>query len=142
MELTKKSIRLFAISLHHVYIVHFNKQLCFFFLIEGYNQLLLPSLDPIHISRLSLVQGAEKKVNINLNFMDIDMSGLKNAIAYKASGFNEISKLDYVDIRFKIPKLTIDGPYKSSGRILVLPIVGDGICHMELGILTNYFVFS
>lgn len=79
------------------------------------------------------MQGAEKKVNINLNFMDIDLSGIKNAIVYKASGFNEISKLDYIDIRFKLPKLTIDGPYKSSGRILILPIVGNGLCHMTLG---------
>lgn len=61
------------------------------------------------------------------------MSGLKNAVVYKANGFNEISKLNFVDIRFKMPKLTIDGPYKSNGRILVLPIVGDGISHMELG---------
>lgn len=103
-----------------------------YYFIQGYNQLLLPSLDPIHIQRLNLVQGPESKVNINLNFMNILLGGISKAKVYKVSGFNEVSKLDYIDIRFKTPKLTIDGPYKSNGRILVLPIVGNGISHMEL----------
>lgn len=68
--------------------------------------------------------------------MDIKLGGISKAQVYKASGFNEISKLNHIDIRFKTPKLTIDGPYKSDGRILLLPIVGEGIAHLELG---NFF---
>lgn len=102
---------------------------------QGYSQLLLPSLDPIHIQRMNLVQGPESKVNIALNFMNIKMRGLSKAKLYKASGFNEPSKLDLIDFRFKTPKLMIDGPYSSKGRILVLPIDGKGISHMHLGML-------
>lgn len=84
---------------------------------------------------MNLVQGPESKVNIALNFTNIQMRGLSKAKVYKASGFNEPSKLDIIDFRFKTPKLMIDGPYTSKGRILVLPIVGNGISHMQLGML-------
>jgi hypothetical protein len=94
---------------------------------------LLPSLDPINIHRLNLVQGGESKVNIALHFTDVKLSGLSKAKAYKANGFNEVSKMDYVDIRLKIPKLSIDGPYHSKGTILVLPIQGNGTSHLSLG---------
>jgi hypothetical protein len=82
---------------------------------------------------MNLVQGPESKVNIEVNFMNIEMSGLSKAIFYKASGFSEPSKLNSIDIRFKTPKLMINGPYRSKGRILVLPIIGNGTCNMQLG---------
>lgn len=84
---------------------------------------------------MNLVQGPESKVNIVLNFMNIEMRGISKAKVYKASGFNEPSKLNMIDFRFKTPKLMIDGPYTSKGRILVLPIVGNGTSHMDLGML-------
>lgn len=89
---------------------------------------------------MNLVQGPESKVNIALNFMDIEMSGLSKAKVYKASGFNEPSKLDFIDFRFKTPRLVIDGPYRSKGRILVLPIIGNGTSHMQLGML-RFFMY-
>lgn len=72
-------------------------------------------------------------MNIALHFTDVKLGGLSKAKVYKANGFNEISKMDYVDIRLKIPKFTIDGPYTSKGRILVLPIQGNGTSHLSLG---------
>lgn len=89
---------------------------------------------------MNLVQGPESKVNIVLNFMNIEMRGLSKATVYKASGFNEASKLDSIDLRFKTPRLTISGPYTSNGRILVLPIVGNGTSYMQLGTSVSSFL--
>lgn len=95
---------------------------------------------------MNLIQGPESKVSITLNFMDIEMRGLSKAIVYKASGFNEPSKLNFIDFRFKTPKLMIDGPYSAKGLIIILPLNGNGTSHMHLGMskfpsFENYFIF-
>lgn len=90
---------------------------------------------------MNLLQGADSKVNIALYFNDIDLFGLSKAKVYKASGFNEISKLNTIDIRFSTPQLMIVGPYKANGRILVLPIKGNGTSHIILGEFRGYFCY-
>lgn len=102
-------------------------------LFEGYFPLLLPSLDPLRINKMNLIQGGDNKVNIALYFNDIDFMGLSKAKVYKVAGFNEPSKLDFIEIRFVTPAFTLVGPYKSSGRILLLPINGHGITNIMLG---------
>jgi hypothetical protein len=82
---------------------------------------------------MNILQGAESRVNIALYFSNIDMFGLSKAKVYKAAGFNRPSELDVVDIRFKTPSLMIVGPYKASGRILLLPLSGQGKSSMILG---------
>ncbi|KAG5681946.1 hypothetical protein PVAND_011347 [Polypedilum vanderplanki] len=101
---------------------------------KGYQQLLLlPTLDPLHINKMSLVQGAESsRVKIALHFNNIDMLGLSKAEVYKASGFNKASDLDMIEIRFKTPKLMIVGPYKANGRIVLLPLIGAGYSTLML----------
>ena len=83
---------------------------------------------------MSIIQGAESPINIVLDFKDVSLGGLSKATAYKASGFrkNDVLKLD---IRFKSPVLTLSGPYKINGRVLVLPIQGNGLSNITLGLL-------
>ena len=95
----------------------------------------MPSLDPLHIRKLNLIQGAGHRVNIELFFNEIDMTGLSKAVAYKASGFNE-NPSDVIDIRFTTPKLVINGPYKVKGQISFLPLNGNGQSELSLGIKT------
>jgi Haemolymph juvenile hormone binding protein (JHBP) len=106
-------------------------------LLKGFYPLLLPALDPLHIGKLNLLQGAESKVNIALKFHDIDMHGLSKAKVYRASGFNEISKLNVIDIRFFTKKLIIKGPYEIDGKVILLPIVGKGNSVLSLGKQTS-----
>jgi hypothetical protein len=82
---------------------------------------------------MDLEQDEKSPVNIRINFRDINLSGLSNAKVYKLSGFNRNPQGDKIEIRYKTPKLTIMGPYKSFGKVLLLPIQGDGICNMTLG---------
>lgn len=85
---------------------------------------------------MSIVQGSESPINIKLEFKDVALSGISSARAYKASGFrkqdngNDVLK---IDIRFKSPVLTLSGPYKINGRVLVLPIQGNGLSNITLG---------
>jgi Haemolymph juvenile hormone binding protein (JHBP) len=93
----------------------------------------LPVLDPLKIDRLDLIRDEKSPVNIKLNFRDIELTGISKAKVYKLSGFNRNSQSDKVDFRFKMPQLQITGPYKSFGKILLLPIQGDGTSNMTLG---------
>jgi hypothetical protein len=87
---------------------------------------------------MSIVQGENSRVNIALYFTNIDMFGLSKARAYKASGFNRIEDLDTIDIRFKTPSLMVKGPYRASGRILLLPLKGEGLTTMILGTSASF----
>lgn len=88
---------------------------------------------------MDLEQGDQSPVNIKLNFRNITFTGLSIAKVYKVSGFNENPQGDKLDIRFKTPKITIAGPYKVLGKVLILPIQGDGTCNLTLGDLQRYF---
>lgn len=106
--------------------------------IKGFHGLLLPSLDPLHIRKLNLVQGSGHRVNIELYFNEIDILGLSNATAYKASGFDQVPS-EFVDFRFLIPMLMIKGPYKVNGQILFLPLNGRGESQLILG-MTSFLL--
>lgn len=99
---------------------------------------MLPSLDPLHIRKLNLVQGSGHRVNIELYFNEIDILGLSNATAYKASGFDQVPS-EFVDFRFMIPMLMIKGPYKVNGQILFLPLNGRGESQLILG-MTSFLL--
>lgn len=50
---------------------------------------------------------------------------------YKNSGFNEKLNGKY-EIRLKGPRAELVGPYRVNGRILILPIQGDGISNITV----------
>lgn len=94
---------------------------------------------------MSINQGSESPINIKLEFKDVLLNGISSAGCYKASGFrkqsgdNDVLK---IDIRFKAPVLTLSGPYKINGRVLVLPIVGVGQSNITLGIKNAFTLIN
>lgn len=103
----------------------------------GFHQLGLPSLDPLRIDQMELKQNEESPVNIELNFRNVTFSGLSKARIYKLSGFNKNPHGNKIDIRLKSPRIELYGPYRANGRVLLLPIQGDGICNLTLGNFTH-----
>lgn len=102
-------------------------------ILEGFPRLGLPSLDPLKIDKMDLEQDEKSPVNIKLNFRNINLTGMSTSRVYKLSGFNRNPQSDKIELRFKTPKLQIMGPYRTEGKILLLPISGNGICNMTLG---------
>lgn len=96
----------------------------------------LPVLDPLRIDQMDLKQNEKSPVSIELNFRNVTFSGLSKARVYKVSGFNKNPQGNKLDIRLKSPKIELQGPYKALGRVLLLPIQGDGICNLTLGNFT------
>jgi len=98
---------------------------------NGHAGLNLIKVDPLHISEITLKQGSESPVNIELNFKEIDLIGLAAHDFYSIKGFQRDNQGAY-EIKLKGPVLYLIGPYKVSGRVLILPIQGEGKSNMTL----------
>lgn len=101
-------------------------------LAKGIPEMRIPPLDPFHVPHLVLDQGSPS-VNFQANF--------RNIVAHGAKNFN----LTGARIDFDEPSLTIDvgfpfikifSDYNITGKVLVVPIKGNGKCE---GNFTNIF---
>ncbi|XP_013110452.1 protein takeout [Stomoxys calcitrans] len=97
---------------------------------------LLP-FDPFHIKSMGLKRDPTSPVNIELEFTDMDMFGMKTmkVLSAKILDFGSRSELEGL-----IPSLTLKGHYSIDGRVLVLPIVGEG--DSEIKCKNTYFKYS
>lgn len=49
-------------------------------LLSGFPKIGLAAVDPLHVNQIQLKQGAQSPVNIELNFRDVDLLGLKDHV--------------------------------------------------------------
>lgn len=98
---------------------------------EGHNGINLLPLDPLYIPKLTILQGEASPVNVDLSFKDNYMYGLKNARFHKIDGFQENPNGKY-EFRYKAPRIDLAGPYKISGKVLILPIQGEGQSNISI----------
>lgn len=92
----------------------------------------LSQIDPLLIKKMDIEQGGNASVTINLKFRNVNMIGLAKSEVYKITGFKEDPEKNKLEIKFKSPLGTIQGPYQISGKILVLPIQGKGNVTLNL----------
>ncbi|KAL4092097.1 hypothetical protein QTP88_026666 [Uroleucon formosanum] len=98
-------------------------------LIKGVPSLGLYPIDPLRITQLGIDQGTGP-VSIKLNFRDLDISNIgtvKINELYADLDNNNIT----LDVYFEKP-ITLDGNYDIKGKVIILPITGDGLCKISL----------
>lgn len=86
-------------------------------------------VDPLRMTKLSIDQGSGP-VSIDLEFRNMDLKGIKHAVFREAS-FDPKTYDMTATVDIKQP-LYLDGDYTIRGRVLVLPINGDGKCSLKL----------
>ncbi|TMW50173.1 hypothetical protein DOY81_004732, partial [Sarcophaga bullata] len=93
----------------------------------GLKELNLVPFDPLHINSLSIDRNPSSPVNLELKFKDFDLLGLRSTQVRYLRGleFNGRSELEAL-----IPQLILKGNYQVDGRVLILPIVGNGDCEI------------
>lgn len=91
-----------------------------------------PTFDPLLIEKMDIEQGGNRSVTINLKFRKVHLRGMADAKMYKISGFEADPDKNKIEMRFKTPKGTIEGPYAINGKMLILPIQGKGNITLEL----------
>ncbi|XP_061506727.1 circadian clock-controlled protein daywake [Anopheles gambiae] len=95
----------------------------------GVPALGLASLDPLRIDEMDIVQGTGP-VNIVLNFKNVDITGFKDVAVKKAKGFTETPNV--MEMNLRLPVASLVGSYKIKGKVLILPIQGEGISNMTM----------
>jgi len=99
---------------------------------DGYSKLRIPAIEPFELPSLEIDsgKGSSKSVSIDLKLKDVKITGLTSTVIdslkidvdnYKLTG----------KIGFTKP-LVIAGQYTVNGKVLVLPITGNGPCNIVL----------
>lgn len=97
---------------------------------QGYFELGLPIFDPLKIEKMKIEQGGDGPVNLNINLRNFELKGLSGVKVTQINGFRKDFERAKMEIRFNYPILSIYGPYKLEGKVLVLPVQGDGIANL------------
>lgn len=50
---------------------------------NGHHGLAVPALEPLHINSIDIVQGGDSPINVDLNFKNLDLSGISKAAISK-----------------------------------------------------------
>jgi hypothetical protein len=100
-------------------------------LAKGVPNLGINKMDPLRISSLLIDQGTGP-VGIKLDFKDLDISNLRSIVFDKVHYNPESYSLD-AEVHLE-KSIILDGDYETSGKVLILPIVGKGRCKIILDI--------
>lgn len=76
----------------------------------------------------------KKSVNINLFFKNLNVYGIsKGKVEYiKISNHTHTKNIE-IDLNIHFPRLELIGDYTVNGKILLLPITGEGNCNITGG---------
>lgn len=90
-------------------------------------------IDPLFMSSLNIEQGSGA-VAVDLHFKDLNIYGFKNgrvpAVKADVDNFK-------INVSLAAPDgITLKGNYKIDGKVLVLPIKGEGKCELSLANVT------
>ncbi|XP_075236168.1 protein takeout-like isoform X1 [Lycorma delicatula] len=87
-----------------------------------------PRLDPLDISEVRVDQGS-KRFGLSFLLKNCKLTGLKDAV-FTAARVDLPKK--HIEWDFFHPYITIIGNYKMSGKVLILPILGEGPANITL----------
>uniref|UniRef100_A0A0A9YXY9 Protein takeout n=1 Tax=Lygus hesperus TaxID=30085 RepID=A0A0A9YXY9_LYGHE len=107
--------------------------------VKGDAKLKIATLEPVHIKELSIKENSAKSVALNLTFIDMK---IKNLSTGKLVDSNIDLNKRHIEFTVNVPKVVFDSQYTINGRILVLPIRGNGPCHIELDTVKLLYVLD
>ncbi|XP_036343299.1 protein takeout-like [Rhagoletis pomonella] len=92
---------------------------------QGFASLNLVKTEPLRVAKMVMKQGAESPVNIDLTFINNDITGYSRIKMKDVKGFGKDLGTKH-DLYAVAPVLSMIGDYTIKGRVLVLPITGTG----------------
>ncbi|KAK7865801.1 hypothetical protein R5R35_001265 [Gryllus longicercus] len=107
--------------------------------LKGDEKYSIPSFDPLYVDRLEVIDG-KGPLGMQLLASDVKIHGLPKMIV---STVTHISKPKHIDTYVaSVPEVTVNAKYNISGRILLLPIVGQGNVVMKFKNLKITYQFN
>ncbi|ALC46905.1 to, partial [Drosophila busckii] len=98
---------------------------------EGDRSINLVKLDPLPVAKMNINQGADSPVNIDLTFTNNNLLGIGDITFIGVKGFGKNIDKKH-ELKFKVPRLSLVGPYDIKGKVLILPISGSGKSNMTM----------
>lgn len=101
---------------------------------KGLPDLNIPNLEPFHLDNATFGEGSVPKENydVKLRMTDFDIYGLENFEFDKFVGFEKDPLKSKFEFYGKVPSLKIKAKYNVKGKVLSLPIEGDGPLEIEI----------
>lgn len=95
----------------------------------GIPDLGVPPIDPLQITALTIQQGRNSPISLKQEFKHILLTGISNTklVTYKPNLDKYILRTEGIT-----PRVNLAGDYKMTGRILLLPIVGNGRANITM----------
>uniref|UniRef100_A0A1B0CZX6 Uncharacterized protein n=1 Tax=Phlebotomus papatasi TaxID=29031 RepID=A0A1B0CZX6_PHLPP len=109
---------------------------------NGHRGLHLLPIDPLHVNEIKITQEHESPVNINLVLSNTDIIGLRNVEVTKVKGFEKDPTNVLFEAEAALKQVALLGRYKIDGRVLILPIQGNGKSNLTLDNLTFKIKFK
>ncbi|XP_055905480.1 circadian clock-controlled protein daywake-like [Eupeodes corollae] len=99
---------------------------------HGYPEIFLPDFEPMRLEKLEIKGNPDSPINFNLLMTDIEMHGYSNGTFTKFTGFDKDPHKVKIETESTNPRLIIRSKYKVSGKLLVVPITGEGDSTMTI----------
>lgn len=99
---------------------------------NGKPEMGLVSLDPMQVEKMTISQGGDSPINIVLDFTNVSVSGLAAATITKATGFKATPDNNKLEFRMTAELISIQGPYKGKGKVMIFPVQGVGMSNITL----------
>lgn len=99
---------------------------------KGHVGLNLPPIDPLHVKAINIAQGEASPVSIQLDLFEQDLIGLSDVKVQSVRGFEKIPDGQVFSVNATVKQVKLLGDYKINGRVLVLPIQGQGKSNLTL----------
>ncbi|TMW50174.1 hypothetical protein DOY81_004733 [Sarcophaga bullata] len=93
---------------------------------KGYPVAAFPRVEPFQLKEFDISDGRSGSLNLKLNFREVNVLGLSGVKFDRAVGFEADPSTSKFEMYGSFPKVTIRAKYLADGRILILPIRGDG----------------
>ncbi|ALC46904.1 CG11852, partial [Drosophila busckii] len=98
----------------------------------GFAPAAFPQVEPFLVKRFDISDGRTGSLSLKLNFRDVNVEGLSSVKFDRAVGFNANPATSKFEMYGSFPKIALRGKYNADGRILILPIRGDGDADITL----------
>ncbi|KAJ6632997.1 Protein takeout [Pseudolycoriella hygida] len=98
-------------------------------LVSGIKELLLPSCEPLEIPQVAIKQNAGA-ISMESVYSNVMVHGLTN---FTLQGVRVDPETNKFRIKFWFPHLKLFGNYKMDGKLLLMPLHGNGTCNGSFG---------
>jgi hypothetical protein len=99
---------------------------------KGYADLGLPVFDPLFINKIGIDQGGDGPVVLKIDMKNVSIYGFSGVKFKSIKGLSKNIDKAKIDLRYSQPLFQMIGRYQSNGKVLVLPVHGDGNANITL----------